>query len=72
MIRYLNSHLGVKIKVVIEGEKKKHQLFLLVRNEGVFGHLPSLSTQNTILHHKVLICMHMDTQISKFYSNTLQ
>ena len=28
MIRYLNSHLGVKIKVVIEGEKKASAILI--------------------------------------------
>lgn len=50
VIGYLNkSYLGGKIKAVID---KELQPSLLARNECMFGHLPSLSTQGSILHHK--------------------
>ena len=50
MTGYLNkSYLGGETKAVIDNEL---QPFLLARDEGVFGHLPSLSTQGSILHHK--------------------
>lgn len=50
MIGYLNkSYPEGKTKAVTD---KKHQPFLLARNEGVSAHLPSLSIHGSILTHE--------------------